>query len=90
VDPGHDGTSVDNDTAEEVDEAADEDGGVLNKETGLKLELKIDSEDSVDDDVAAFVDVDVIGIGGKGAPETLSGSGTVPVIWLNIVHWSPL
>jgi hypothetical protein len=87
VDPGHDGTAVDDDAAEEVDNAADE-GGILDKEIGLKL--KIDSEDAVDDDVAAFVDVEVIGIGGKGAPETLSGSGTVPVIWLNIVHWSPL
>jgi hypothetical protein len=65
---------------EEVDDTADEDGGVPDKEIGLKVKLKIDCEDAVGGGVAAFVDVEVIGIGGKGAPETLSGSGTVPVI----------
>jgi hypothetical protein len=48
------------------------------------------SEDAVGEDVAASVAVDETGTGGNRVAATLSGSGTVPVIWLNKVHSSPL
>ena len=59
---------------------------VLDRGIELELELEVCSEDAVGEDVVASVDVGVIGTGGKRVAATLSGSGTVPVIWLNKVH----
>jgi len=54
------------------------------------MEMEVGSEDTVGDEVAASVAVDETGTGGSSVAATLSGSGIVPVIWLNNVHSSPL
>jgi len=59
-------------------------------ELGIKTETEVGSEDAVGDEVAASVAVDETGTGGNSVAATLSGSGIVPVIWLNNVHSSPL
>jgi len=63
---------------------------ILDSEIELGMEMEVGSEDAVGDEVAASVAVDETGTGGKSVAATLSGSGTVPVIWLNNVHSSPL
>lgn len=65
---------------------------ILDRETelGIETETEVGNEDAVGDEVAASVAVDETGTGGKSVAATLSGSGTVPVIWLNNVHSSPL
>jgi len=73
-----------------VDEETE--SGILDKEIelGIETEMEVGSEDAVGDEVAASVAVDETGTGGRSVAATLSGSGTVPVIWLNNVHSSPL
>lgn len=63
---------------------------MLDREIELGMEREVGSEDTVGDEVAASVAVEEIGTGGNRVAATLSGSGTVPVIWLNNVHSSPL
>ena len=88
---------MDDDAADEeevVDDDATNDEEVvdvtLDRATVFELELEVGSEDTVGEDVAASVDVEEIGTGGKRVAATLPGSGTVPVISLNKVHSSPL
>ena len=88
---------MDDDAADE-EEAVDDDAtnedevvdAALDRKTGLELGLEVGSEDTVGEDVAASVDVEEIGTGGKRVAATLPGSGMVPVISLNKVHSSPL
>ena len=77
-----------------MDDAVDEEelSRTLDREIELAIETEteVGKEDTVGDEVAASVAVDETGTGGKRVAATLSGSGTVPVIWLNKVHSSPL
>lgn len=87
---------MDDDAADEgeVDIAVDGEGEskILEREIelGTETETEVGSEDAVGDKGAASVAVDETGTGGNSVAATLSGSGTVPVIWLNNVHSSPL